>query len=99
MPFHPSTLTNIQQNGDLWIYPSKSAVKLEGSDNLTDYTFLSEDSLHSFCSTCGVSVLVRVTDPKDDIMPLNVRTIDGIDLEALEFNYYDGKSADPQYAV
>jgi hypothetical protein len=74
-------------------------VKVDGSDNLTEYVFLTEDSLHCFCKTCGGSVLVRVTDPKEDIVPLNVRTIDGIDLDALELKFYDGKSAGPQYEV
>lgn len=87
------------RNGDLWIYPSKSAVKVDGGYNLTEYVFVAEDSLHSFCKTCGVSVLVKVTDPKEDIVPLNVRTINGIDLDTLEFNYYDGKSAGRQYTV
>lgn len=74
-------------------------MKVEGGDKLTEYVFLAEDSLHCFCKTCGCSVLVRVTDPKEDIVPLNVRTIDGIDLDALELKYYDGKSAGPQYTV
>ena len=66
---------------------------------MTDYTFLEQTSLHAFCSICGVSIVVRVTDPKDDIMPLNVRTINEIDLEGLMLQKYDGKSNDPQYAV
>jgi hypothetical protein len=74
-------------------------VQLRGDDHLTDYDFLSKTSLHSFCSTCGVSVVVKATDPEDDIVPLNVRTIDGIDLESLEYNKYDGRSNDPQYSV
>jgi hypothetical protein len=86
------------QNGDLWIYPQKSAVKVEGGENLTDYVFLSEDALHSFCSTCGSSVLVRTGLMEDD-MPLNVRMINGIDLEKLEFTYYDGKNAGKSYSV
>jgi hypothetical protein len=44
-------------------------------------------------------VVVKATDPEDDIVPLNVRTIDGIDLESLEYNKYDGRSNDPQYSV
>jgi len=87
------------RNGDLWIYPPKSAVVVEGGQNLTDYAFLSKDSLHSFCKVCGVSVLVRVTDPKEDLMPINVRNIDKIDLSSLTLNKYDGAKNDPQYEV
>ncbi len=66
---------------------------------MTDYAFLSKDSLHAFCKICGVSVVVRVTNPKEDLMPINVRTIDGFDLDTLTFKYYDGRSNDPQYSV
>jgi hypothetical protein len=48
---------------------------------------------------CGVSVLVRVLDENEDIMPINVRTIDGIDLLSLTLNKYDGAKNDPQYEV
>jgi hypothetical protein len=72
---------------------------VHGGDNLTDYAFLSPDCLHSFCKTCGVSVLVRVLDPKEDDMPLNVRNINGIDLDKLTYRYYDGKNAGKEYVV
>jgi hypothetical protein len=71
---------------------------MHGGENLTDYAFLETTSLHAFCSICGVSVVVRVTDPKD-IMPLNVRTVNGVDLEHLTLQKYDGRSNDPQYTV
>lgn len=87
------------QNGDLWIYPSKSAVQLHGAENLTDYVFLEETSLHSFCSMCGVSAVVKVMVPGEDIMPLNVRTIEGVDLQNLEYKKYDGRSNNPQYSI
>lgn len=44
------------RNGDLWIYPSASHVRMEGQEKLVDYAFVSEDSLHSFCGKCGGSV-------------------------------------------
>jgi hypothetical protein len=94
-----SQRANNQQNGDLWIYPPKSAVVVEGGEKLTDYAFLTKDSQHSFCRVCGVSVLVRVLDENEDIMPINVRTIDGIDLSSLTLNKYDGAKNDPQYEV
>ena len=43
--------------------------------------------------------MVKVTDPKEDVMPVNVRTINGIDLEDLDLQKYDGWSNDPQYVV
>jgi hypothetical protein len=92
-------IADINQNGDLWIYPPKSAVTVQGGENLTDYAFLSKDSLHSFCKICGTSVLVRVSDEAGENMPINVRTIDGIDLSSLTLKNYDGAKNDPQYEV
>ena len=74
-------------------------MQLHGAENLTDYVFLDEQSLHSFCKTCGTSMIVKVTVPGEDIMPLNVRTIESIDLDRLTYNKYDGKSNAPQYSV
>ncbi|RFU31401.1 hypothetical protein B7463_g4914, partial [Scytalidium lignicola] len=87
------------RNGDMWIYPNKSAVTLHGADSLTGYAFLSKDSLRSFCKTCGVSMLVNNTGPDDKDMPINIRTIHGLDLAGLKLLKYDGKSKDPQYKV
>ena len=89
------------QNGALWIYPPKSAVVVEGGENLTDYAYFGKDLLRSFCKTCGVLVLVKVTNEgeEDPVMPINVRTIDGIDIDSLTLKYYDGAKEDPQYEV
>jgi hypothetical protein len=47
-----------------------------------------------------VSVLVKVLEEKEDVvMPINVRTIDGIDLSRLTLNNYDGAKKDPQYEI
>jgi hypothetical protein len=89
--------TNTPQNGELWTYPPASHVQLRGKEHLTGYAFLSENSLHSFCENCGVSVCVQVTG--EDLMPINVRTVNGVDLDALERHYHDGKKNDPQYCV
>jgi hypothetical protein len=92
---------NRLQNGALWIYPPKSAVVVEGGENLADYACFGKDLLRSFCKTCGVLVLVKVTNEgeEDPVMPINVRTIDGIDIDSLTLKYYDGAKEDPQYEV
>jgi hypothetical protein len=89
------------QNGDLWIYPKKAVVDLHGAEALTDYAFLHEDSLHSFCKTCGVSMVVRVlgNGEDDDIYPVNVRTINGIRVDQLKLKKYNGRKNDPQYVL
>ena len=40
---------------------------------------------------------VQVLHEGEDLMPLNVRTIDGIDLEKLSYKHYDGASEKPVY--
>jgi hypothetical protein len=75
-----------------------------GAEQLTPYAFLSDDSLHSFCRVCGVSVLVKVLgDGEDkDVCPLNVRTlVDYPELKkkGLKIKAYDGKAKDPQYVI
>jgi hypothetical protein len=76
-------------------------VSLQGGESLSDYVFLHEDSLHSFCKICGVSVLVKVLSEGegDDICPINVRTIRGIGVGKLRLRRYDGRGKDPQYVV
>jgi hypothetical protein len=44
-------------------------------------------------------VLVRVLEEKEDVMPINVRTIDGIGLSRLTLSNYDGAKNDPQYEI
>jgi hypothetical protein len=42
-------------------------------------------------------MLVRVQGGEK--MPINLRTMNGIDLSTLNLQHYDGKAKDPQYAV
>jgi hypothetical protein len=76
-------------------------VDLHGLELLTDYAFLHEDSLHSFCSTCGVSMVVRVlgSGEDDNVCPVNVRTINGIQVDQLKLKKYDGRMNNPQYVL
>ncbi|KAI9814265.1 MAG: hypothetical protein M1827_003431 [Pycnora praestabilis] len=95
--FKPFTDT---ENGELWIYPSKSSVELYGQDALSNYQFGKKRAKHSFCSICGVSAIVRINDPEVNVMPVNVRTMNGVDLEDLKIKKYDGwKELEPQYTV
>lgn len=70
---------------------------VEGRDNLTDYAFLNEKTLHSFCKICGVSVLIKIFEEGVDMLPLNVRTFHGIELSKLRYKKYDGASNKPLY--
>ena len=86
-----------RENGDLFIYPPASSVVLQGQTNLTGYAFVDAKSLRSFCSICGSSVGVQVLHQGEDLMPLNVRCFDGIELEKLRYKEYDGAKKKPGY--
>ncbi|KAK3174747.1 hypothetical protein OEA41_001993 [Lepraria neglecta] len=86
------------RNGYLWIYPSKDAVQLQGEESLRHHSryYKSDDKVagHGFCSTCGVFVLNKLGEPNADsgILPINVRAINGVDLDGLKIKKHDGKT-------
>ncbi|KAL9073001.1 MAG: hypothetical protein Q9161_003223 [Pseudevernia consocians] len=88
------------RNADLWVYPMEKDVKLRGENHLTVYRFGRKVGGHAFCSTCGVPVVNKLRPPPDGDaaegiagrLPVNVRTINGIDLNALPVNKADGKN-------
>ena len=41
----------------------------------------------------------EILDPNADIKPINVRTLNGVDLETLKIKKVSGKEWDPQYDV
>lgn len=64
-----------------------------GDDALTDYQFNKKQIHHLFCSTCGVRPFARGATPDGgEMVALNVRCIEGLDLRALRTTSYDGRS-------
>lgn len=64
-----------------------------GGDQLADYQFNRRLIHHLFCRTCGVTSFARGTQPDGtEMVALNVRCLDGIDLDALRIDRVDGKS-------
>ena len=82
-------------------------MKLRGEEDATVYQFASKVSGHLFCSTCGVPVVNKLGNVEGTPaammagkMPVNARTINGIDLKALRVNRVDGKGLiKPAYEV
>lgn len=72
-----------------------------GGDQLTEYAFLSKESLHTFCGVCGVSVLVRVLEEGDAVCPVNGRVFEGVDVlgEGVKRKFYDGWGQGVEYVV
>lgn len=56
---------------------------IHGKDALTGYQFGQKRTSHKFCQTCGVSVF-NIPEGEFPLLPLNVRTLNGVDVEKLE---------------
>jgi hypothetical protein len=91
-------LTIGKQDAALWIHPSKSAVTFRGLDCMTEYAFGKQTTFHGFCQTCGVAIRERfVAAHRADRMALNVRTMNGVDLAAMEIKKNNGRAGLPSY--
>jgi hypothetical protein len=66
---------------------------LAGENELTDYQFNKKVIHHLFCRSCGVECFGRGTAPDgNEMIAINIRCLDGIDLGALKTTPFDGKS-------
>ena len=68
--------------------------RLEGSrEDIATYRFNHHVIAHHFCKTCGVAPFAEGTTPDGSAMvEINLRCADGIDLDALQIQPYDGAS-------
>jgi hypothetical protein len=63
---------------------------LSGDDDLATYEFNTRVAKHHFCRHCGIhSFYVPRSDP--DKIDVNVRCLDGIDVDALQVTRFDGR--------
>jgi hypothetical protein len=72
------------------IVPPEQFDLVSGEDALTTYTFNTGVAKHTFCKVCGVHAFyVPRSDP--DKIDVNVRCIDGVDIESLTVHTFDGQ--------
>ena len=66
---------------------------LSGENAITDYQFNKRTIHHPFCATCGIQSYAYGKGPggKDMVM-LNVRCLDGVDISKLSPKPFDGRS-------
>ena len=77
----------------LTFIPATQFTLHSGEENLTEYRFNKKHIEHLFCKTCGVQCFARGKDKDgNDTYAVNVRTLDDVDLDALEVTKVDGKS-------
>lgn len=79
-----------------WIVPRDAFRLLSGSDAIATYTFNTGVAQHHFCRTCGCAPFyVPRSDP--DKIDVNVRCVDGVDVDALAVERFDGANWEQAY--
>ena len=74
-----------------WIVPREQFELRAGEDALTSYRFNTGIAQHTFCATCGIHAFyVPRSDP--DMIDVNVRCLDGVDLSQIDVAPFDGQN-------
>jgi hypothetical protein len=86
--------SSCRRRGTLLAFVPEDKFRLQtGADALTQYEFNKKVIHYQFCSTCGVLPFARGTRPDGvQTVALNVRCLDGVDLDALTIKKFDGAS-------
>jgi len=76
-----------------WFVPKDALHLVTAEDNLATYTFGPATISHYFCPKCGIHPFGEGTDRSGNHMvAVNVRCLDGVDLETLSVSHFDGRS-------
>ena len=83
-----------QKRGAFLTFVPGASFKLSsGADSLTDYQFNKKAIHHLFCKNCGVGSFARGTGPDGvEMVAINVRCLDDVDLDELTITPFDGRS-------
>jgi len=83
-----------QRKGTLmWFVPRNALRLLTPDDHASTYLFNKHVIKHRFCPTCGIHPYGEGTAPSGDAMAaVNLRCIEGIDLQAIPVTPFDGRS-------
>jgi hypothetical protein len=74
--------------------PATQFKLLCGDADLTTFEFNKHLIQHQFCATCGIQSFAIGTHPKSGakMAAVNVRCLDGVDVDALKVKKVDGRS-------
>jgi hypothetical protein len=76
----------------LTFVPAAEFKLLSGEDSLTDYQFNKHVIHHLFCKACGIKSFARGKGRDGgDMVAINARCLDGVDVAGLNVTLYDGK--------
>jgi hypothetical protein len=83
-----------QRKGSLlWFVPRAEFQLKTPDDEIASYTFNRHVIKHRFCPVCGIHTHGEGADPKGNaIAAVNIRCLEGIDLDAVPAQHYDGRS-------
>ena len=83
-----------QRKGSLlWFVPRTAFTLRTPEDAAETYAFNKHHIRHRFCPTCGIHPYAEATDPKGvPTAAINVRCLEGIDLDAIPVTRFDGRS-------
>ena len=77
----------------LGFVPQEKLKMLTPKERMSTYLFNKHTIKHHFCPTCGIHPLAEAKDRSGKPMAaINVRCVEGIDLESLKVRPFDGRS-------
>ncbi|KGR96558.1 GFA family protein [Burkholderia sp. ABCPW 111] len=83
----------VRKGSLLWFVPRDAFHLKTPDDDIATYLFNERTIRHRFCPTCGIHPFAEGTDPKGNaIAAVNIRCIDGIDLDAVPVRHFDGRA-------
>jgi hypothetical protein len=83
-----------QRRGSLLWFVPRAALELRTpAEKIATYTFNKHVIQHHFCANCGIHPFGEGAAPNGDkVAAVNVRCIEGIDIDALKVQHYDGRA-------
>lgn len=83
-----------QRKGTLmWFVPRPALKLLTAPEKMSTYTFNKHVIKHHFCPTCGIHPFGEGVGPNgQEMAAINVRCLDGVDVQALKVNHYNGRA-------
>jgi hypothetical protein len=83
-----------QRKGSLLWFVPRDTLKLTTPEEASRvYMFNKHLLKHRFCPVCGIHPYAEGKDPKgNEMAAVNIRCLEGIDLEAITITHYDGRS-------